>query len=235
MKEGDFLKIDFTGTLKVTGDVFETTMADDAKKHNVYDSKRVYGPAFVIIGGKMAVPGVESALKDMKVGDEREFDVPSSQAYGPRDPKQIQIISIAKFYKNDPPVNPVPGAYMEIDGRQCRIQSVSGGRVRVDFNNPLAGRDLHYRLRVVSEITDSKEKIEALMSQYGFSLKVEIAGEKAIIHSGAKINEFIKTIIMGSVKKWVKEIKDVEISEPAETKPEAGAGNGAQCQQKTEN
>lgn len=223
MKEGNFLKIDFTGTLKATGELFETTVEEEAKKAHVKEREGKYGPALVIIGGKMAVPGVEAKLKEMKIGDEQEFDVPFMEAYGKRDVKLIQIINVNKFYNNDPPMNPIPGAFLEIDGKNCKIQSVSGGRVRVDFNNPLSGRDLHYKVKIVSEVTDPKHKIHELLEHYGMPFRAEVTGEKAVIHADRPVNQLVKTIILGSIKKWVKEVKDVEVKEPGQKDAEKPA------------
>jgi len=63
-------------------------------------------------------------------------------------------------------MQPFPGLVVEINGRQGKIQSVNGGRVRIDFNHPLAGKDLEYELKIVREITEPKEQAEALYKKY---------------------------------------------------------------------
>ena len=73
----------------------------------------------------------------------------------------------------------MPGLVVELNGRQARIQSVSGGRVRIDFNHPLAGKDLDYELKIEREILQPKEQIEALYKKY-FSMVPE-AEKKLVI------------------------------------------------------
>ncbi len=209
MKEGDFVLIDFVGRVKLTNDVFDLTDEETAKKEGIWSKEQKYGPAFVIIGAKMVVPGVEKRLKEMKVGEEREFEVSPKEGFGMRDPKLIRILNINNFYRNK--INPVPGAYVNIDGKNARIQSVSGGRVRTDFNSPLAGKQLVYRLKIVERITDTKEKVKRIMDQYriGFE-EIIVENERVTIESGKELPEMLRKMVRELVLEWVKEVKKVE-------------------------
>ena len=60
---------------------------------------------------------------------------------------------------------PYVGAELEIDGRPAVIRSIGAGRVQVDYNHPLAGRQIVYKLKVVEHITDEKDKIRALIGR----------------------------------------------------------------------
>ncbi len=219
MKEGDFLLIEFTGRVKLTGEIFDLSSEEEAKKQGIYNEKQKYGPGLVVIGAKMAMPGVEEQLKEMKPGEEREFDVPSGKAFGPRNPKMIKIVSIANFYRQD--MNPVPGAMVNIDGRDCRIKTVSGGRVMVDFNHPLAGKDLLYRAKIIKKITDLKEKTDRLLDYYG--LKCEsLDQEKGIlsVKTDKPIPPSFQKLFEQNIKKWIPEIKKISFSAKGKPKPE---------------
>ncbi|MDP6670725.1 MAG: hypothetical protein QGI60_02825, partial [archaeon] len=74
------------------------------------------------------------------------------------------VIPLREFKKQK--MQPVPGLIVEIDNRQGRVQSVSGGRVRVDFNHPLAGKDLEYEIKIEKEITGAKDQVNALFEKY---------------------------------------------------------------------
>jgi len=223
MKEGDFILMEFTGRVKLTGEIFDLSSEEEAKKQGIYNEKQKYGPGLVVIGAKMAMPGVEEQLKEMKPGEEKEFEVPSAKAFGPRNPKLIKIISINNFYKQN--LNPVPGAFINIDNRDCKIKTVSGGRVMVDFNHPLAGKDLLYKAKIVKKITDTKEKADKLLDYYG--LKCEsLDQEKGIISvkTDKPIPPAFQKIFEQNIKKWIPEIKKIKFSAKAEAKkakPEA--------------
>lgn len=206
MKHGDFLLINFTGKVKNTGEVFDLTDAEEAKKLKIYNEKQKYGPQLVIIGTGDVVPGVERELKKMKVGEERSFDVSQNEAFGKRNLSLIKVLSAAKFFKKN--INPVPGLFVDIDGMACRIMAVSGGRVRVDFNHPLAGKDLSYRVKIVKKISNKKEKIESILERFGLKGTVSVKGEKAELAVEKKPGPAVEKLVTEFVKKWVG-VKDV--------------------------
>jgi peptidylprolyl isomerase len=217
MKKGDFLKIEYTGRIAATGELFDTTSEEVAKEENAFNPKQRYGPVLAIIGAGMALPGVERNLLEMKEGDEREFDLKPAEAFGPRDPSRIRIIALAKFIKEK--INPYPGAFVNIDGMDAKIQSVSGGRVRVDFNHPLAGRELHYKLKLLFRIDSVQEKAFSLLDHYNLKAEREVKDKTLEIRTEQEIQDVIQRMLSESIKKWIPEIKDVKFSVKKE--PEA--------------
>ena len=176
----DFIKISYTGRLK-DGKIFDTTEEDVARKENIHDSKRIYKP-IPVVGEGQVVAGLEDALKAMKVGDRRTVEVPPEKGYGQRSPALIQLVPM-KFFK-DQRINPIPGLPVEIDGRPGRVQTVAGGRVRVDFNSDLAGKMLVFDVQVTEKAGSDEEKVRYLIERsfndsQGFDLKV--AGKKATV------------------------------------------------------
>lgn len=237
MKKGDFILIDFVGRVSGTGEIFDLTDAETAKRENVYDPKQKYKPALVITGAKMVIPGVEKQLEEMKPGDEREFSVKPEDAFGPRNPKLIKIISRAHFLRQK--INPAPGIFVTIDRRQARIQSVSGGRVRADFNHPLAGKELHYRLKIVKQITKTLEKAGSLIEYYGIVSETSFDGGRLVIKTKKPMPDIAEKLIEGKIKEWIKEIKQVsfiseEKREEKTERPEKPAEKGPSMNQHQE-
>ena len=138
MKEGDFVQIDFVGRVAGTDEIFDLTVKDVAEQHKIVNPGQKYQPALVIVGARMVIPALDRNLQEMQVGEEREFDVRPEEGFGERKPSFIKVFSLSKF--REAKVEPAPGRFIDIDGMPAKIQSVSGGRVRVDFNHPLAGR-----------------------------------------------------------------------------------------------
>ena len=104
-------------------------------------------------------------------------------------------------------------------------QSVSGGRVRVDYNHPLAGKDLRYRLRIVRQITKSLEKAKALLEYYNVDCKTSIRDGKLAIETKKPLHALIQKMIDETTRKWIKEIKTVNFKtrqEPAAAKKSGG-------------
>jgi FKBP-type peptidyl-prolyl cis-trans isomerase 2 len=223
MQNGDFIEIEYTGRVKDTGEVFDITSAEEAKKLGVYNEKAKYGTAFVIIGNGMVVPGVEKQLLGMKTGDEKTFDIGPADGFGERNPDFIKIVSLSSFLEKK--ISPYPGLFVDINGIACKVQSVSGGRVRVDFNHPLAGKNLEYTVKILREITDKKYGIEKLLGSYRLEADAGVAEKVAKIKINGKKSETVEKFVSETVKKWVKGIETVEV-EFAEKKNRAeGAGN----------
>jgi FKBP-type peptidyl-prolyl cis-trans isomerase 2 len=207
---GDFVEIEFVGRIKSTNEIFDLTSEDLARKEGLYSKDHEYKPAFVIIGNHMVIPGVEKELEGMKVGEERTFDVSPKDGFGFRSPKLIKIISLSKFLENR--INPVPGTFVNIDGMNAKVQSVSGGRVRVDFNNPLAGKELTYKVKILRKIEKNKEKVEKIFKYYKINYnRVDLDPNKGKVKVYLKeINFALKGLIERTIVKWIGGVKKVE-------------------------
>lgn len=227
MQQGEFIEIDYVGRVKLTNEIFDLTSEDLAKKEKIYDPKAPYGPALVVIGSNMTIKGVMNELEKMEVNEERTFDVLPSEGFGSRDHKLIKIIPFSKFIENK--INPVPGVYFEIEGMQAKVQSVSGGRVRVDFNNPLAGKTLTYDVKVVRKIEDSKERIEALLKYYRVEHSHVVIKEKeAEVKTKKPIGPLIQKFVSDMVTRWIKGIGKIEFrSEEEKGKTEEKLGEAS--------
>lgn len=229
MQHGDFVEIDYVGRLKLTGEIFDLTNEDVAKQEKLHDPKAPYGPALVIVGSSMTVHGVMKELEKMEVGEERSFEVAPSEGFGIRDPRLIKILPASKFIENK--INPVPGAYFDIDGMQAKVQSVSGGRVRVDFNNPLAGKALDYSVKVLRKIDGEKEKIEALLKYYMVEhSEIRMVDKGVEVHASKPVSPVAKRIVGDMITRWIKGMEKVEFM----NKHEPGAGHDAKEEKEAE-
>lgn len=178
MDKGDFAMVDYTGIIKEIGKIFDTTIEEVAKKEGLFNPKVKYGPTLIIVGYGKIVKGLDEELTKMKVGDKKEIEVLPENGFGKRDPNMIKLVPISEFKKQD--VTPYPGMILNMDGLSCRVISVNSGRVRVDFNHPLAGKILVYELEIKEKIEKDSEKIRAICEYYdceveGIEIKEKIA------------------------------------------------------------
>ncbi|MGA1822227.1 MAG: FKBP-type peptidyl-prolyl cis-trans isomerase [Thermoplasmatota archaeon] len=174
MKDGDFLRLEYDAFVKETGQIVDTTHEDIAKEHDIYNERVKYGPIAVIVGSGQVVKGLDQDLLNAEVGNEREIDVPSADAFGERDPKLVEvmpmnkILALPEFRKGDR--YPTEGMDIRINNRIGIINRIFAGRVRVDFNNRWAGKTINYKYMVSEIIKKKEEKLLAVIeSDFGSS------------------------------------------------------------------
>ncbi len=175
VKANDFIELEFTGY--VDGKVFDTTNKDVAKE-NGFSNWQNIKPVKIVVGKREVVKGLDEALIGKEVGKEYEISLKPDDAFGRRDPKLIKIYPINEFLKHN--INPFPGLQVEIDGMLATIKSVNSGRVRVDFNHPLADKEITYKFKILRIISDPKEKVEMLLKKMNIKPNVEIKDDKII-------------------------------------------------------
>jgi len=161
VKNGDFIKLEYTGKIIETGDIFDTTDEELAEEKGIHSDKKTYGPLSVIVGGGHVLKGMETALEGMEEGEEKTIELPPEEAFGERDPNLIQLVPMSEFKKQG--ITPQVGMAITSEGNTGIIRSVSGGRVRLDFNHELAGKNLEYQVKVAEIITDDLEKIKSMI------------------------------------------------------------------------
>jgi peptidylprolyl isomerase len=163
VNKGDFIKVEMTGSSLETGEIFETTSEEAAQEAGTWEENRTYGPRLVIVGDGFVLRGLDERLPGTPFDEEVEIEIPPEEAFGERNAADVTMIPFRVLRSKG--VNPYVGAELEIDGRPAIIRSVGAGRVQVDYNHPLAGRQIVYKLKVVEHITDDKDKIRALIGR----------------------------------------------------------------------
>ncbi len=153
--------INFKAYIEDTGKMYDTNIEACAKENEIYNEKIVYAPMPYVAGSKIFFPEVDEAIVNAKIGEEVEVAIPCEKAAGPRNPKLIELHSLKDFVKSE--INPFPGMPVSLGNRTGVVTSVGGGRVKIDFNSPLAGHDLVFKVTVVDEITDAVDKAKAIM------------------------------------------------------------------------
>ena len=99
MEEGTIVHVDYELYNGESGDLIETTREDVAKEHEMHQEGRNYTPMVCVVGGGNLIPGFEAALGDAKANKETEIVIEAAEAYGEKDPQQIETISIDKLIR----------------------------------------------------------------------------------------------------------------------------------------
>lgn len=176
VKDGDFVLLDYTGS--TGGRVFDTTSEEAAKANGILLKGRTYRPIVVAAGKGDVIVGMDKALLGMEKGGKKKIKIAPAEGYGAREPKLVKVVPLKAFTDNK--INPYPGMPVQLDNMTARVQSVSGGRVRVDFNHELAGRELEFEIAIVDVLTKDEDKIKALANEYfgEGDLKLEVTEKK---------------------------------------------------------
>ncbi len=210
MENGDCVKINYIGRIKDTGEIFDLTYEDIAKKEGIYNPKIKYGPVGIIVGSGMILKGLEEEIKKMKPGEKKVVTLSAKNAFGERDPRLVKTVPVSEVKKSG--IDPRPGLIVDFSGIKGRIQSVSSGRVRIDFNNPLAGKDVEYEIEVVEKIDDEKEIIKTVLEFFGATkYDPDLIVEGIEIKHMRPIPDNIKASVWRVLKNKFEELRFVQI------------------------
>ena len=164
MEDGAIIHVDYDLYSGETGDLIETTREDIAKEHEMHQEGRNYSPMVCVVGTGNLIAGFEAALKDAKVGKEVEVEIAPADAYGEKDPAQVETISIDKLRRSvQDPNSLYLGAPVTIGGRQGYLSYLAAGRARIDYNHPMAGKTLKYVFTVIKEVKNKEDKVLGLL------------------------------------------------------------------------
>ena len=114
------------------------------------DSNFGADPVSFVMGDGSLLPGFERRLIGMRAGDEAEFRIPPEEGFGEPQDDNLQSIPRADF-DSDTPLEPgMLFAFADAAGGEVpgMIADVGDTTVTVDFNHPLSGRTIHFKVRI---------------------------------------------------------------------------------------
>src|SRR5690606_5051325 len=139
---------------------FHYILTDDAGQ--VIDRSADDQPLSYFHGAGNIVPGLEKALDGRRAGDSLTVDVAPAEAYGERVESLVQQVPPGAYQGID---RLVPGLQLQAEGGQgpvlVTVMEVGDTQVRIDGNHPLAGKTLHFDVRItdVREATEDEKQV----------------------------------------------------------------------------
>ena len=108
-------------------------------------------PVALTMGDESLLAGFEQVLINLKAGDTRTAHLPAEQAFGEWNPENVQTFARAQFALSEP--NPTVGMMMEFADKGNNslvgvISHVDDKEVKVDFNHPLAGQEVLFKVQI---------------------------------------------------------------------------------------
>lgn len=228
ISDGTFVEIEYTGRVKDSGFVFDTTSAEAAKNNSIFDANARYGPVVVCIGEGQLLKGLEKGLTGKGTGD-YHFTVSAEDGFGKKNAKLVQLVPASKFRENS--IAPFPGLQVNVDGVFGIVKAVSGGRIMVDFNHPLSGKELDYDVSVRRLVTDSHEKLDSLLKFYFRDYSLSVSDGVAAISLPNELPQQLQEKVREGIKKVIPELGDVEFKTSGPTDAQTEQTQAAQAPQ----
>ena len=146
VQDGQVISMDYT--LRVDGEIL--------------DSSAGHAPLEFLQGAGNIIPGLEQELYGMALGESKNVIVQPEDGYGILDPDAFVNVPRDQFPANIPMDIGVEIQVTDESGNpmNARIDSVDDDNVTLDFNHPLAGKELHFETKIVGlrDATDEENE-----------------------------------------------------------------------------
>jgi len=137
-KEGSTVLIHYKGTLD-DGIIFDTTVGGEAFEFT--------------IGTNSVIPAFEKTVIGMEPGETRSVKIPSDEAYGPFRDDLLRVVDKSELPDS---TKIMPGLTLQATGADGNFMNVvitdiddENGKVTLDANHPLAGKDLNFEIKLI--------------------------------------------------------------------------------------
>ena len=146
VQDGQIVSMDYT--LHVDGEVLDTSSGHE--------------PLEFLQGAGNIIPGLEQELYGMAIGESKKVIVQPEEGYGILDPDAFVDVPREQFPANIPLEVGVEIQVTDQSGNpmNARIDSVEEDSVKLDFNHPLAGKQLNFSIKIVALRDASAEELE---------------------------------------------------------------------------
>jgi FKBP-type peptidyl-prolyl cis-trans isomerase SlyD len=123
---------------------------------DVLDQADERDPFVYMHGAQQIVPGLESALGGLKIGDKKHVTVSPAEGYGEVDPGLKLMVNRSQFPKDTELNEGMQFETQTPDGHSIifTIEAIEGEQIRIDGNHPLAGQTLYFEVQVL-EVRDA--------------------------------------------------------------------------------
>jgi len=231
LQKGDFILVNYVAKVKETGEVFDTTSEETAKKEHMYKEGDVYESKLIAVGENWVLKALDESFATMEIDKSTTVEIPPAKAFGDRDAEKVKRVPLRQLLAKD--INPAIGLRIEYGGKMATIRAIGAGRVLLDFNPPLAGKTLLYEVVVKKKLETAEEKISALIhrripaveiAKFEFSVKAKAVDieipEDAFYLEGIQV---AKRGIALDIQKFFPKITSVKFSETFKKEPKAEA------------
>lgn len=128
------------------------------------DTTKEKSPATFVVGDGNLLPGFEQSIFGLKVGDKRSVMLEAEQAFGPYNDDNLQRMHRSRFNEG---LSLEPGVMISFADKSNAeipgvIKAVEGDDVVIDFNHPLAGRDLTFEVEIINVVDADSQAVQLM-------------------------------------------------------------------------
>ena len=130
----------------------------------VLDSTKQKEPATFVVGDGNLIEGFETSIFGLKAGDKRSVVLDAEQAFGAYNDDNLQRMHRSRF--NDDIVLE-PGVVVSFADKSKAelpgvVKSIEDDQVIIDFNHPLAGRDLTFEVEIINVVDADSQAVQLM-------------------------------------------------------------------------
>lgn len=128
----------------------------------IVDSSEGQEPLEFLQGHSNIISGLEREMLGMKIGESKDVVVQPAEGYGEIDPEAFIEVPKNEFPEHIPVE---AGTELQVDNEEgepvyARIEKIENNVVELNFNHPLAGKELHFSVTVLALREPSKEELD---------------------------------------------------------------------------
>ena len=128
----------------------------------VIDSSSDQEPLEYLQGHSNIIPGLEREILGMKIGESKEVTVQPEEGYGEFDPEAFVEVPKNQFPEHIPVEI---GIELQVENEEgepvyARIEKIENNMVELNFNHPLAGKELLFSVTVLALREPSEEELD---------------------------------------------------------------------------
>ncbi len=139
--------------------IFTYTLTDDGG--NVVDQATKEQPFSFISGNNQILPKLEESLGEMLIGSKKTIALEAKDAYGEYKDEAVQVVKRSEFPADTQIEEGMSFVADTPDGRQLpfTVKQIEGDDITLDFNHPLAGRNLTFDVELVDKRDATQEEL----------------------------------------------------------------------------
>ncbi len=132
----------------------------EAGTTEIVDTNKGAQPLEFITGKGQIIPGLENALLGMEKGESGDIKVDAVDAYGDVNPEAVQTVPKDQFAD----IELAEGMMLYGQGEegqtvQVTVKSFTDDEVTIDYNHPLAGKNLMFTVTVLDEREATEDEV----------------------------------------------------------------------------
>ena len=131
-------------------------------ENKIIDYSEDGDPIIFLQGHGNIIPGLEKAIQGMKIGESKTVSVKAAEAYGEFDPENFTEVPRTEFPAEIPLEIGTEIGVNDENGEELTayIEEVEADKITLNFNHPLAGKDLEFKVKIVGLREATPEELE---------------------------------------------------------------------------